>query len=653
MSTRKGSPKQIPPTGKPQLQDLLDVRACLDLLEELKLGPARELCDAVLKRAPNLVFANNARGLIAQQEGQYAIAEQYLRRAVSADPYNAEYITSLGNAVLKQDRIDESIKLYEQAIALDKEFRDARVGLANALHEKNDPDASIAYFEDAVRREPDAPGPLSHLGRALTDAKRYDEAVTTILKSLALDISFAPAHTALGEAFYAMGMYKESLESHKTALLMDPKDTYAHSKIADAYLKLDQPDLAHEHYQQIIEIAPKDPNSYARLAVSIAATQQRIDEAMELFKKALEIDPRHALTYNNLGVVLHDQGKTIEALSYFEKALENQPTYLTALHNMSLGQLLHGRLKEGWKNHESRLVVRERTHVYRVIHKLFNLIPKWDGVSSLAGKYILLLHEQGFGDSIQFVRYVGLLQQRGARVALHVKNPLYRLFESYSPDVTLVRETDPIPPCDCAYVLMSLPHALGTDTVEDIPAPAAYLSADPAEQERLRLRLAEVSPDPRRLRVGIVWGGNPEHGNDRRRSIALRKLQPLFDLGGIDFFSLQKGKPTEDLKQLPPQTTVFNIGEQFNDFADTAAAIANMDLVISVDTSVVHLAGALGGRTWTLLARTPDWRWLLDRDDSPWYPNMRLFRQTEDDNWEPVIARMAVELAALRDSKAA
>jgi tetratricopeptide (TPR) repeat protein len=653
MSTRKGKSKPTPPAGKPQLQDLLDVRTCLDLLEEKKLDQARTLCDTILKRAPNLVFANNARGLIAQNEGQYPLAEQYLRRAVSLDPYNAEYVTSLANAVLKQDRIDESIKLYEQAIGIDKEFRDARIGLANALHEKNDPEASIAYFEDAVLREPDAPGPLSHLGRALTDAKRYDEAVTTILRALALDISFAPAHTALGEAFYAMGMYKESLESHKTALLMDPKEVYAHSKIADAYLKLEQPDLAHEHFQQIIDIAPNDPNNYARLAVSIAATQHRIDEAMTLFRKALALDPRHALTYNNLGVVMHDNGQTLEALSQFEKALEIQPTYSTAVHNMSLGQLLHGRLKEGWKNHESRLIVRERTHVYRLIHKLFNIIPKWDGVSSLAGKQILLLHEQGLGDSIQFVRYVSLLQQRGARVVLHVKNPLYRLFQSYSPDVTLVRETDPLPPCDCAYVLMSLPYALGTDTVEDIPSVPAYLSAAPAEKERVRLRLAEAAPDTRRLRVGIVWGGNPEHGNDRRRSIALSSLQPLFDLDGIDFFSLQKGKPTEDLQQLPPSVTVFNLGEQFNDFADTAATIANLDLVISVDTSVLHLAGALGGRSWALLANTPDWRWLLERDDSPWYPNMRLFRQTEDDNWEPVVARMAIELAALRDSKAA
>ncbi|MCA1322578.1 tetratricopeptide repeat protein [Herbaspirillum sp. alder98] len=653
MSTRKKSNAKTTKPAAPtrNLQDLLDVRASLDLLDDRKIDQAKALCDAVLKRAPNLVFAHNARGLIAMHELEYPLAERFLRRAVELDPGNAEYITTLGTIVLKQDRIDESIKLYEEAISIDRDSREARVGLANALHEKNDPDASIAYFEDAARREPEAPGPLSHLGRALTDAKRFNEAVAVILKSLELQISFAPAHTALGETFHAMELYKEALESLKTSILLDPKDVYTHSKIADTYLKLKQVEQANEHYQRIIEIAPKDPNSYAKLAVSIAENQQRTEEAMVLFKKALEIDPRHALTYNNIGAVMHEDGKSLEALDYFEKALEIQPTYATARHNLALGQLLHGRMQQGWENHESRLIVRERTHVYRMIHKLFEIIPKWDGKSSLAGKYILLMHEQGFGDSIQFVRYARLLQERGARIALHVKNPLYRLFQSFSKDITLVRETDPLPSCDCAYVLMSLPHALGSDTVDDIPSYPSYLSAAPGDLKKWQSRLAELAPDGRRLKVGFVWGGNPEHANDKRRSIPLTELQPLFALPGIDFISLQKGKPTQDLATLPPGTPVINMGEEFGDFADTAAAIANLDLVISVDTSVVHLAGALGGRTWTLLAHIPDWRWLMDREDSPWYPNMRLFRQPVAHDWKPVIQKMAIELTALRDGK--
>lgn len=652
MSTRKGSSKSQPAAGKPQqLQDLLDVRSCLSLLDDNKLDEARTLCEAVLKRVPKLVFAHNARGLIAMREHQYTLAESHLRQALEGDPRNPEYATNLANAILKQDRIDDAIKVYEQAIEFDPENQSARVGLANALHEKNDPEASIAYFQDAVRRAPDAPGPLSHLGRAFVDAKRYNEAVATIMKSLELQIDFAPAHTALGEAFYGMAMYKESLESLKTSLLLDPQDIYAHNKIADTYIKLNQVDQANEHYKRIIEIAPRDSNSYSKLGISLASDLTRQDEAMALFGKALELDPRNALIYNNMGTVVHDNGDTLKAIEHFRQALALRPNYPTAQHNLALSLLLQGDLKEGWEKHESRLITRERAYVYRMIHKLFAIIPKWDGKSSLAGKYILLLHEQGFGDSIQFVRYVKLLQAQGARVALHVKNPLYRLFQSYSPDVTLVRETDPLPPCDCAYVLMSLPYALGTDTVADIPAQPSYLSASDTEKQKVQAIIERMSA-PGRLRVGLVWGGNPEHSNDSRRSVPLNTLLPLLQIPGVDFFSLQKGKPTDDLKSLPSELPVFNLGDACNDFADTAAVIANLDLTISVDTSVIHLAGALGGPAWVMLAHIPDWRWLLEREDSPWYPSVRLFRQPAMDDWNSVVTRMTNELTTLRDQKA-
>ncbi|MBG7618400.1 tetratricopeptide repeat protein [Herbaspirillum sp. AP02] len=654
MSTRKSNNKhgnQAQAAAKSNLQDLLDVRKCLDLLDNRKVDEAKALCSAVLARVPDLVFANHARGLIAMQEGLNKEAELYLRKAIAADPDNAEYLSNLAAAVLAQDRIDDAIALYERAISVDKESRTARVGLANALHEKNDPEASIAYFEDAARREPEAAGPLSHLGRALVEARRYDEAVATILKSLELQISFAPSHTALGEAFHAMEMYKEALESHKTAILLDPEDTYAHYKIADTYLKLHKITEAHEHLQRVIDIAPKDPNSYLKLGASYFSAEDRFDDAMRMFNKALELNPKQALTYNNIGAIKHDHGDTHEAVEIFRKALELRPNYSTAKHNLALSLLLHGDLKEGWECHESRLETRERAYVYKLIHKLFEIIPKWDGKSSLEGKFVLLMHEQGFGDSIQFLRYARLVMDRGARVAVHVKNPLYRLFQSFTPEVTLIRESDPLPPCDCAYVMMSLPYALGTDTVEDIPSFPSYLAADPLLAEDWRQKIAALTTSEQHLRVGVVWGGNPEHGNDRHRSIPLETFKQLFGLPKIEFYSLQKGKPLEDLKNLPEDRTAHNLGDQCADFADTAAAIHNLDLVISVDTSVVHLAGAMGHPTWVLLPHIPDWRWLQDRDDSPWYPSMRLFRQPTFSDWDSVMKRVAEELIRLQQKK--
>ncbi|MBV8621888.1 MAG: tetratricopeptide repeat protein [Herbaspirillum sp.] len=668
MSTRKSSNKHghhALPAKKPQpatkvsqpaapkydLQDLLEIRKCLDLLDNRKSEEAKAICMAVLARNPTLVFANHARGLVAMQESKFAEGEHYLLKAVEADPDNADYLGNLATCILSQDRIDESIKVYERAIAIDKDNRAARVGLANALHQKNDPEASIAYFQDAVQREPEAPGPLSHLGRALIDAKRYEEAVATILKSLELQISFAPSHTALGEAFHAMEMYKEAIESHKTAILLDPQDTYAHNKIADTYLKLKRVDEAHEHMMRVIEIAPKDPNGYVKLGASYFTAKDDFEASMAMFRRALEVDPKYALTYNNIGAVQHDHGETHEAVANFRRALELRPNYPTAKHNLALSLLLHGEFKEGWECHESRLITRERSHVYRVIHKLFEVIPKWDGKSSLEGKYILLMHEQGFGDSIQFLRYARKVMEMGARVAVHVKNPLYRLFQSFTPEVTLIRESDPLPPADCSYVLMSLPYAMGMERVEDIPTYPSYLSADKILAASWQEKIAALSKSPQHLRVGIVWGGNPEHGNDRHRSIPLDRVKQLFTLPKIEFYSLQKGKPLEGLKDLPPEMVVHDLGSACEDFADTAAAISNLDLVISVDTSVVHLAGAMGHPTWVLLPHVPDWRWLNDRADSPWYPSMRLFRQPAIQDWDSVMRHVAQELIALQQKK--
>jgi len=650
MSTRS-SQKAAHKSPAHNLKDLLAVRECLSLLDDHKIEQAKLLCAEVLKRMPHLVFANHAWGLIQMHDNNYAEAEKALRKALQADPRNSEYMANLANSVLKQERIDDAIALFEEALELNTENKEARIGLANALHEKADPAASIAYFEDAVKRAPDAPGPLSHLGKALIDAHQFQEAIAVLLKSLELQINFAPAHTNLGIAFQEMKMLNDALECHKTALLLDPSDIYAHNKIADTYIKLKQYDQAHEHYQKIIELAPKDPNSYAKLASSYFSTQDRYDEAMALFHKALEIAPDHALTLNNLGAVMYDSGDTQPALNYFKRAIELKPNYLTAIHNLALGQLLAGNFIEGWANHESRLKVKERSYVYTLIHKLFSLIPQWDGISSLKGKYILLMHEQGFGDSIQFVRYVHLLLAQGARVALHVKDPLARLFRSVSDQVTLVLESDPLPKCDCAYVLMSLPYALKTHCIEDIPSYHAYLHADAADKLNWAEKLDALAGNTTDLRVGLVWAGNPEHGNDRRRSIALENFSAMLHMPGIQFFSLQKGAPANELEQLPADLAVHNIGEQFKDFADTAAAMENLDLVISVDTSVVHLAGALGVPTWTLLAHTPDWRWLTDKEDSPWYPSMRLLRQASPGNWRSVMDSVATELLTLRDEK--
>lgn len=636
------------------LKDLLAIKEALNLLDSHQAEEAKKICLQVLKHNPTLVYANNAMGLCALHDEQHQVAETYFKKAVTQDPRNHEYITSLGNAIAKQGgRDQEAIALFNEALSLVDDYIPARIALAEVLREQNDPDETIKFFKDAVNRAPDLPGPYSHLGKAYIDAGRYSEAIKALLKSLEIKIDFAAAHTHLGIAFREMKMLNESLECMKTATILDPNDVFNNTEMAETYIKLHQYEDAKAVLEHIIEIAPKDPNSYSRLASHLYDYFDQYDEAMTLFHKGLSFDPKHALTYNNIGAVKNEYGYSEEAIDYLKKALELKNNhYLTAQHNLALAQLQVGDYENGWLNHECRLQVKERRKVYQLIHQLYNVIPAWDGKSSLEGKSIILMHEQGFGDSIQFARYAIPLAEQGVKVYIYTPEGLVDLFRTLSDKITVIRKSDPLPKCDYSYPLMSLPLAMGTNSVDKIIAYPKYLSADPALTSIWREKIRQYTNNSSNLKVGFIWAGNPEHGNDRKRSIPISAFAELFTLQDIDFLSIQKGEAAlKDLENEPLAKNVINLGNEFQSFSDTAAAIECMDLVISVDTSVTHLSGALGHKTWTLLPYVADWRWLKDRTDSPWYPGMTLFRQEERNNWPLLLLRVAAELESLRDHK--
>lgn len=650
MSTSKKHSKN----NQYELKDLLAIREALSLLDNNQVEEAKKICLRILKKVPMLVYANNAMGLCALHDGQHQAAETYFKRALQEDPNNHEYITSLANSIVKQGRLSEAISLFNQALTLVDDYMPARIGLAEALREQNNPDETIKFFEDAVRRAPDLPGPYSHLGKAYIDAGRYQEAIKTLLKSLEVKIDFAAAHAHLGIAFREMNMLDEAMECMKTATILDPKDVFTNTELAETYIKRHQYEEAKKVFEDLIDIAPKDPNSYSRLASYLHDQYDQYDEAMTLFHKGLEIDPNHALTYNNIGAVKHEYGESEDAIGYLRKALElKNGNYLTAQHNLALAELQLGDFKNGWQDHESRLKVTERRKVYALMHQLFNIIPKWDGKASLAGKSILLMHEQGFGDSIQFIRYALPLIEQGAKVYVYTRDGLADLFKSVSDKITIIKKSDPLPHhCDYAFPLMSLPLAMETDSVDKILSYPKYLSADPALVQIWKEKIKTLTHNSSHLKVGVIWAGNPEHGNDRRRSIPMEQFAQLFSIPDIDFISIQKGEAAlKELKEEPLAKDVINLGDLFESFSDTAAAIENLDLVISVDTSVTHLSGALGHKTWTLLAFVSDWRWLKNRNDSPWYPSMRLFRQQERNNWPLVLDEVSKELIKLRDDR--
>jgi hypothetical protein len=355
-------------------------------------------------------------------------------------------------------------------------------------------------------------------------------------------------------------------------------------------------------------------------------------------RRALELKPENANAQLNLGEALQRQGRIADAQAAYRRALDINPRLRQARFNLSLVELLLGDLRAGWTSYEARWDVYGRTH------PAFSR-PQWQG-GSLAGKTILLHREQGLGDTLQFARYATLVARRGGRVVLETQKELLRLLASLEGVHQLVASGEPLPHFDVHSPLMSLPRVFET-TLETIPAEIPYLHAVDSEAQAWAFRLGSR----RCLRVGLVWAGNARKDDpaaslvDRRRSIQFAQLGPLGQIPGIEFYSLQKGPPAEQASQPGHGLCVIDHTVELRDFADTAALVANLDLVISVDTSVAHLVGAMGKPVWMLSRFDGCWRWLRDRPDSPWYPTLRIFRQARPDSWEDVIDNVRGALA--------
>ncbi|MFD1627009.1 tetratricopeptide repeat protein [Azospirillum griseum] len=449
--------------------------------------------------------------------------------------------------------------------------------------------------------------------------------------------------------------------NYRLILGVDPAQPDALHLLGVLRAQTGQPDPAVALLTRSVRVRPGAPQPWAHLAGALR-TAERPDEAERVVRRALALDPAsadaldilgatlHALarypqaadwlhranalrpghpeTLLNLGTVLRDQRRFDEADRVFDVALARHPSNAAIHLARAVGRLVRGDLIGGWEGFE---------HRWRRLPA-----PPWAG-EPLNGATILLHMEQGFGDAMQFVRYAPLVARAGGRVVVEASPALFRLFQaSLDPSIAvLVRGPEP-PPHDHHCPLMSLPRAFGTD-LGSVPAPIPYLMPERGDRNLWRDRLAE---GPEGLRVGLVWAGNPRHRNDRNRSLPVAALRPLVNVPGVRFISLQVGEARSALATLAPDAAVEDPMDRVRDFADTAAILANIDLLISVDTAVVHLAGAMGVPVWLLLPHAPDWRWLLNRDDSPWYPSLRLFRQPRPGDWETTLGRVAATLRA-------
>ncbi len=569
-----------------------------------------------------------------RQAGRLEEAERLLGQILARQPEHADAMRFLGLIARQQGRDDMAVDLLRRAIALRPNYAEAHYDLGNVLTGKGQLDGAIAAYRQAIALKPDVPEAHYNLGVTLQDNGRLDEAIAAYRQAIALNANFTEAQNNLGIALVEAGQFDEAIVACRRAIALNPTLPEAHNNLGIALKRKGQFDEAVAACRRAIALRPNYAAGHGNLGNALRGEGQ-LDEAITAFRKAITVKPNLLEAHYNLGNALVDKRRPDEALAAFRRAIAINTTSPEAHYNYSLAMLTLGQLQQGWEEYEWRWKCKEFPSRPRDFTQ-----PQWDGCP-LEGRAILLHAEQGLGDAIQFIRYLPLVQRRGGKIILECHGKLRRLLQPMAGGCQIVTRGQPLPAFDLHCPLLGLPRVFQTN-LASIPKTVPYLQADAEDAERWRQRLANHSPA---VNVGLAWAGSPIHQNDRNRSIKLAKLAALGRASGVRFFSLQKGEAAAESKTPPAGMELVDWTEELNDFADTAALVANLELVIAVDTAVAHLAGAMGKPVWTLLPIFPDWRWLLEREDSPWYPSMRLFRQSSWGDWDSVVTRVVEALS--------
>jgi tetratricopeptide (TPR) repeat protein len=583
-----------------------------------------------LELKPEMAEAHYNLGLALKEQGNLDEAVESYRRSLLLKPESAATHNNLGVALQEQGKQDEAAESFRRAVQLKPDFAEAHYNLGVVGRDQGKLDEAAACYRRVAALKPDSAEAQNNLGAICRRLERLDEAVAAYRRALELKPDYAEAHFNLGVALGALGKADEAVACYRRALELKPDMVEAWNNLGNIWKDQEQLDEAAAAYRRALQLRPDYPEGHYNLG-AVCKDQGNLEEAIACNRRALELKPDYAEAYYNLGNGLKDQGKLDEAIASYGRALDLNPDYAEAHWNRSLLWLLTGDFARGWPEYEWRwrtAQVSSRTYPQ----------PLWDG-GPLAGRTILLHAEQGLGDTIQFVRYASLVKRLGATVFVECQKPLQPLLASCAGIDQLFGEGDGLPEFAVQTPLLSLPRIFQTSAAS-IPAGVPYLFAAPALIESWRAKLGEV----RGYRIGINWQGRPKPGHWRQRSIPLRQFATLAAIPGVRLIGLQKGPGREELKQAEENIPVLDLGDEVDEaagaFMDTAAIMMNLDLVITSDTAAAHLAGSLGVAVWLALPWAPDWRWLLDRGDSPWYPTMRLFRQRQRGDWEGVFAEL-------------
>jgi tetratricopeptide (TPR) repeat protein len=502
------------------------------------------------------------------------------------------------------------------------------------LHKAGNVRQAIAIYRQILRREPANANAWYLLGLAFQATRDLDRAIASYRRALQIQPEFDAALNNLGAALGSQGKLQEAEECYRRVLAFKPGHVETFNNLGNVLRRMERLEEAIACFQQAIRLQPDFLLAYHNLAIAWVAAGA-IEQAGAIMQQAVRIKPDDADTHNRLGSALTMLGRLDEAVCCYDRAIELKPDLAEAHFDRALAWLLQGDFERGWAEYEWRW---KRPDFKPPPYGQ----PWWDG-SPMPGKRLLLHCEQGLGDAIQFIRYAPLVKERlGGKLIVQCPQPLRRLFTTMRGIDQLASPGEPAVAFDVQLPLLSVPRVMKT-TLATVPAVVPYLAADNALVRQWREKL-----DAKRgFRVGIFWEGSQKHPKNRFRSMPLALFEPLARVPGVRLFSLQRDAGREQLAVIGNRFRVVDLGHQLDDFLTTAAALKNLNLVVTIDTAVAHLAGALALPVWVLLSCDPDWRWMLQRDDTPWYPTMRLFRQRAFGKWEEVMQRVAQALPTM------
>ncbi|MHC4269735.1 MAG: tetratricopeptide repeat protein, partial [Planctomycetota bacterium] len=589
----KNKKSKIPETDRkanqiPKLAGML--QEALKHHQKGNFDTATILYNKVLEIQPDNISAISLLGALNLQRGNHDVACMLLEKSLTLKPDNAIAHNNLGSALQASGRFQEAINSYKKAIELKQDYDEAYYNLGNTLQACNLLEEAIVIYKHALAIKPNDADIHNNLAEAFRKSGKPDEALKCYKQAAMLNPHNTEILCNLGAVFQELGNLDEAIINYKKAITLKPDNAKAHSNLGTALKKQCKLEEAVKSHHRAIALKPDYAEAYNNLGITLQSLNQ-LDEAVASYNRAIELKPDYAEAYNNLGITLQSLNQLDKALTSYNRAIELKRDYAEARFNKSLILLLKGNFKDGWQEYEWRL--RTKDHVFKAFQQ-----PMWDS-SPLNGKTILVHTEQGLGDSIQFIRYIPMVKKQGGRVIVECQQSLCSLFrncDGIDEIKEIVSDIEYPVQFDFHVPLLSLPGIFNV-TMDSTPPNAPYIKPDPALVSQWHRTLDHDN----NFKIGVVWAGNPKNKNDHKRSCSLKDFEHLTSIRGLSFYSLQKGQASVEANNPPKGMNIINLDSELNDFADTAAAIINLDLVISVDTSVAHLAGAIGKPVWTLL----------------------------------------------------